>query len=236
MTSTELVTKEVFQQVLPKGLRTSVDDDLVNHINKLLTNHPYAEQFRDNLLGYSHVINNGRFKVTDYLNAVHYVSYKLMGDTNITAFTKTFPDRIKKWQTEGVEAKQIASYVSMYNGNKLVQNIYEQTITPTWVLNQDLYQKAINTQAELMLTARSEKVRSDAANSLMNHLKKPEKLEAHLKIDVDHKNSAIDELEQTTRALVEQQKAMLLAGMVQIKDVAESRIINVTAEEVTDND
>lgn len=235
MANTNLITKEVFQQVLPKGLKTSVDDSLVDHINKLLDNHPYAEQFRDNLLGYSSVISTGRFKVTDYINAVYYVSYKLMGDTNITAFTKTFPDRIAKWQTDGVEAKQIASYVSMYNSNKLVQGIYEQTITPTWVLNQDLYQKAINVQAELMLTARSEKVRSDAANSLINHLKKPDKLEAHLKIDVDHKNSAIDELEQTTRALVEQQKAMLQAGMMQIRDVAESRIINVTPEEVTND-
>lgn len=236
MTSqTDLITKDMFQQALPKSLRNSVDDDMVDHINKLLTNHPYAEQFRDNIIGYSHVISMGKFKVTDYLNAVTYVSFKLMGDSNISAFTKTFPDRMKKWQTENVEAKQIASYVSLYNSNKLVQLVYEQTITPTWVLNQDLYQKAINTQAELMLTARSEKVRSDAANSLMNHLKKPEKLEAHLKVDVEHKNSAIDELEMTTRALVEQQKAMLQAGLVQIKDVAESRIIQGIAE-VVDND
>lgn len=236
MTSqTDLMTKEMFQQALPKSLRASVDDQMVDHINQVLVNHPYAEQFRENILGYSHVINMGRFKVTDYLKAVTYVSYKLMGDSNIMAFTKTFPDRMNKWQTEGVEDKQIASYVSLYNSNKLVQLILEQTITPTWVLNQDLYQKAINTQAELMLTARSEKVRSDAANSLMNHLKKPEKLEAHLKVDVEHKNDAISELEQTTRALVEQQKAMLQAGLLQIKDVAESRIIQGTAE-VIDND
>lgn len=232
MTTNTLITKELFQQALPKNLRNSVDDNVIDHINKLLSSHPYAEQFRDNLIGYSHVINNGRFKVTDYLNAVVYVSFKVMGDTNISAFTKTFPDKMKQWQSEGVEAKQIASYVHAYNNNKIVQLIYEQTITPTWILNQDLYQKAINTQAELMLTARSEKVRSDAANSLMNHLKKPEKLESHVKIDIEHKNSVIDELEMTTRALVEQQKAMLQSGMMQIKDIAESKIINVTPEEV----
>jgi hypothetical protein len=34
-----------------------------------------------------------------------------------------------------------------------------QTLVPSYVLNADLYQKALNTSAELMISAKSEKVR-----------------------------------------------------------------------------
>ena len=63
--------------------------------------------------------------------------------------------------------------MTSYNKNKLVNLILEQSMIPSWVLNQDMYQKALNVQCELMLTANSEKV-SDAANSILTHLKPPQ--------------------------------------------------------------
>ena len=57
----------------------------------------------------------------------------------------------------GKNAKDISSFVTSYNKNKLVNLILEQSMIPSWVLNQDMYQKALNVQCELMLTANSEK-------------------------------------------------------------------------------
>ncbi len=228
--STNVITKEQFKECVPKSLKTSISDDMVDHINKVIIDHPYAEQFRDNILGYVDVMKDGKFKVTDYLNAVQYVSHKLLGSTNIAAYTKTFPDKITKWQTEGVSAKDISAYVSAYNKNKLVQLIFEQTLTPVHVLNMDIYQEAINTQAEIMRTSRSDKVRSDAANSLMTHLKRPESAKIDLTVHNPAAESAINALEETTKALMEQQKQMMLSGLMNAQQIAHSNINGVVID------
>lgn len=228
--SVATITKDQFKECLPKSLKNSVTDDMVNHINKVIIDHPYAEQFRDNVLGFIDVMKDGKFKVSDYLNAVQYVSHKLLGSTNIAAYSKTFPDKIKKWQQEEVSAKDISAYVAAYNKTKLVQAIFEYTVTPVWVLNMDIYQEAINTQAEIMRTARSDKVRSDAANSLMTHLKRPEAAKIDLSVSNPAAESAISALEETTKALLEQQKQMMLNGLMNAQQVAHSNILGKVIE------
>jgi len=176
---------------------------------------------------------DGRFKIADYVNAVKYVSHKLMGDSNIAAYTKTFPDKYQRFVQNGVDAKDIASYVTAYNKSKLVNLIFEQTLVPSYVLNQDLYQKALNVQAELMITAKSEKVRSDAANSLLTHLKMPETQKVELDIGVEE-DSSIATLRATTLELARQQRLMVEAGAMNAQEVAHSKlqVVDVEAKEV----
>ena len=100
----------------------------------------------------------------------------------------------------------------------------EQTLIPSYVLNQDLYQKALNVQAELMVSAKSEKVRSDAANSLLTHLKMPETQKVELEIGVKE-DSAINALRATTMELARQQRMMLEAGAMNAQEVAHSRLV-----------
>ena len=166
----ELLTVEQFQQALPDKMKKSVNQEVIDSINATLSDPESFEYYRNNLLSYARVIQDGKFKLPEYINAVRYVSYKLMGCTNIEAYSRTFPDKIQRFNLQGVTGKDVASYVTAYNKTKLVNLIYEQSLIPSYVLNQDLYQKALNVQAELMLTAKSEKVKSDAANSLLTHL------------------------------------------------------------------
>ena len=109
--------------------------------------------------------------------------------------------------------------MSAYNKNKLVNLVYEQTLIPTHVLNADIYQKAINVQADLMLNAKSEKVRSDAANSLLNHLKKPETHKVEMNIGIKE-GGAIEELREITSQLAAKQQQMIESGVYTAKDVA----------------
>ena len=147
-----------------------------------------------------------------------------MGATNIDAFIKTFPNRYQRFLTNGVSQKDIASYITAYNKSKLVNLILEQSLIPSWVLNQDLYQKAINVQADLMINANSEKVRSDAANSLLNHLKPPEVQKVELNIGLK-KDSVLQDLKETLFELALQQQKALEANVVPIKDITEQKIL-----------
>lgn len=218
------LTVDQFKMALPDKVKKSINQELIDQINQTLADPDMYEAYRDNLLSYTKVMADGRFKVQEYINAVKYVSHKLMGATNIEAYSKTFPDKIQRFAQQGVTAKDIASYVTAYNKSKLVNLIYEQTLIPSYVLNQDLYQKALNVQAELMVTARSEKVRSDAANSLLSHLKMPETQKVELDVKVKEDGS-IAQLRQATLELARQQRLAIGAGQIDAQQAAHSRVV-----------
>lgn len=226
------LTIDQFKLALPDKVKKSVNQELIDHINKTLSEPELYEAYRENLLSYTKVMAEGKFKISSYVDAVKYVSHKLMGCTNIEAYTKTFSDKYQNFLLQGVVAKDIASYVTAYNKSKLVNLIYEQTLIPSYVLNQDLYQKALNVQAELMVSAHSEKVRSDAANSLLTHLKMPEVTKVELDIGIKEDGS-IAALRATTLELARQQRLMVEAGVMNAQQVAHSRLVlDVEAKEV----
>ena len=228
-----VLTVEQFKVALPDKVKKSVNQELIDQINTTLNDPDMYEAYRDNLLSYTRVMNDGRFKIGDYVNAVKYVSHKLMGASNIEAYTKTFPDKYQRFIQQGVSSKDIASYVTAYNKSKLVNLIFEQTLIPSYVLNQDLYQKALNVQAELMLdTGISPKVRSDAANSLLTHLKMPETQKVELDLNVKE-DSSIAALRATTLELARQQRLMVEAGAMNAQEIAHGKLlIDVESKEV----
>lgn len=227
------LTVEEFKAALPDKVRKVINQELIDQINTTLSDPDMYEQYRDNLLSYTRVMADGRFKVSEYVNAVKYVSHKLMGRTNIEAYSLTFPEKIDRFTQQGVAAKDIASYVTAYNKSKLVNLIMEQTLIPSYVLNQDMYQKALNVQAELMLTARSEKVRSDAAAHLMNALKMPEVAKVELDVKVQE-DSSISQLRAATLALAAQQRMLVQSGAMNAQEIAHSKlqVVDVVAKEV----
>ena len=227
-----MLTLDQFQLALPDKVKKSINQELIDQINNTLSDPEMFESYRDNLISYTKVMADGKFKVTQYIDAVRYVSFKLMGCTNIEAYTKTFPDKYQRFIQQGVQAKDIASYVTAYNKSKLVNLIFEQTLIPSHVLNQDLYQRALNVQADLMINAKSEKVRCDAANSLLTQLKAPEVKKVELDIGVKE-DSSIAALRATTMELARQQRLMVESGAMNAQDVAHGKlIIEGTAEVV----
>ena len=218
------VTKEMLVRVAPSGKRNLISDKFVEKFNKVLKKSDIRQELKDNFIGYISVLQDGQYKIEDYLSAVKYVSYKLMGDSNAVAWSKTFPERYQHLVQTGIADRDLSSRVALYNRNQLVNKVMEQTLIPHYVLNQDLYQKALNTQAELMMHAKSEKVRSDAANSLLTHLKMPET--SKLEVDVNVKqDESIAELRKATMELVAEQKRALQSGSMSTREVAHSRVI-----------
>lgn len=221
----ELMDIAVFQKVLPKGCRNALTDSMVNNINNVMGDVGLSQNYRDNLISYTSVMNDGKYKIQSYIDAVRYVSFKLLGSSNVDAYTKTFPDRYSRLIANSTSAKDITSYVSAYNKTKLVQGVFAQTLTPSHVLNADLYQKAINVQASLMVDSDvSPKVRSDAANSLLLHLKAPEAAKIELDINIKQ-DKTIDALRASTMDLVKQQRSMLEGGNLNAREVAHSNIL-----------
>jgi hypothetical protein len=206
------VSLDQVARALPPNLKGAATQSLVDMINTCVTDPIVAEQVRDNFLSYTKVLQEGKFKTEDYLHAVIYVSHKLMGMSNQDAYCKTFPTRYQQLVAKGTSNKDIGSYVSAYNKGKLVNLILEQTLVPSWVLNQDAYQKAINTQVDLMTSAVSELVRTQAANSILTHLAKPKEAGPLVNIDL-RETSGMNELKDMLVKLATRQRDMIAQGV-----------------------
>lgn len=214
-----LTLKEV-QDSLPAGQKGHITQDMVNQLNSLSKDPEEARYIRENFVNFSQVLSEGRFKLGDYVRAVMYVSHKVMGKSNLDAYKNTFPDRHKQMIADGRAPKDIASYVAAYNKGKLVNMVYERTMIPTWVLNQDMFQSALNTQYEIMNDVTvSDKVRVEAANSILTHLKKPESNKAELKIEIGM-NDGMKALEQRLNEMAHTQMKVIEGRAMTVEEIA----------------
>ena len=224
------ITKELVARALPGNLKSAATDQLADMINQISADPLIAEQIRENFLSYASVLKEGKFKVEDYLNAVAYCSYKLMGDSNQDAYFKTFPQRYANLVAAGRTPKEISAYVSAYAKGQLVNKIMEQTLVPSWVLNQHMYQTALNTQFKLMTNEDvSPKVCSDAADSLLTHLAKPKEAGPLINIDMGE-TSGMNELKDALARMAQQQQTLINAG-VSTKEIAAQDIVDATPKE-----
>jgi hypothetical protein len=222
--SNQKLSAEEFKAVIPKQIRDRITTKVMEKINQILADQKIRDHFRDNLLSYTNVLQTGKYKLSSYIDAVKYVSFKLLGYNNQESYGRTFPDRYNLLVSEGGTEKSISAYVAAYNRNKLVNAIWEQTLIPSYVLNADLYQRAINTQAELMINSKSDKVRSSAADSILYHLKQPEVTKLKMDIGV-RDDKTIQELRATTLELAAMQKKMIMSGVMSAEDVAHSKLV-----------
>ena len=218
-----MLTTDDLKTALPPHLKNTATQDLADKVNNIATDPEFARSIRENFISYTSILREGRFKVEDYLNAVAYVSYKMMGYTNQESYKRTFPNRYAALVAQGADDKTISSYVAAFNKGKLVNLVLEQTLVPMWVLNQDVYQKAISTQYELMVGANSEKVRCEAANSILTHLKRPEKVVVELPLG-EAETSGMRELREAMTLLAQQQRALISAG-VNTRTIAHQRLV-----------
>jgi hypothetical protein len=182
-----------------------------------------------NLLGYTSILSQGKFKLESYINAVRYCTYKTMGDNNITAYKKVFPERITEWEQSNLPANAISAYISAFNKSKLVTLVYQALAIPTAILNQDVFQEAINVQRQLMLDPSVKPlVRCQAAKALMDTLKPEEVKQMELSVQVKESN-VVEELRKTTLELAKKQLSALNKG-ASLQDIIDAEIVEKTDE------
>jgi hypothetical protein len=222
------ITRDMLTRCLPPKVHNSLSDLFIDSLNSNITDPNFREVYSENLLGFGSVLKEGKFRLQSYVDAVKFVSYKLLGSTDVEGYARTFPDRYQRLKDAGTDARGISSYVYAYkNKNQIVAKVFEQTMMPTYVVNADLYQKAINVQAELMMSAKSEKVRSDAAGWIMKELKAPEV--AKLEVEIATSSSVTDEYEKSMLKMVRKQQELIAQG-ASVLSVANAEIKVVNPE------
>lgn len=209
---------------LPAHLRTAVTPAFVDQLNNMAADPLIAEEFERNFVSYSKVLMEGKYKTTDYLNAISYVTYKLLGHTNQDAYKFTFPDRNREMVAKGYDAKQISSFVAAYHKGQLVSAILQQTIVPAFVLHQSKFHEAISVQHEIATDTNAlNKDRVAAADSLIRALTPPTAKEVNINLGVQEA-SGMTELRAMLADSARKQKEFIEMGG-DVKSIAEQGLI-----------
>ena len=227
----EKVTVEELKILYPIKVAGKVLEQAAEILNTATEDMDYvmAKEFRDNCLSFIDILKNSKSRVSfaDYVNACKFATFKLAGNTDVRAYALTFPDRIRRMERDKVPNSHLYQYASIYSKNKTVVEVMAKLVVPTHIMFQDIFHQAVKVQSELMLDDKiSPKVRSDAANSLMTHLKTPEVKQAELKVDVQG-SGAIEQLAEALGSLSGKQSEMLREGKYSLKDIREATIIEV---------
>lgn len=207
----DLLTIDQVKQSLPRGMQGLASQEFTDKINNIVADPEIAAVVRENFITYTKVLQDGKFKTEDYLNAVTYCTYKMMGLSNGESYARTFPQRNADQLARGLDAKTISAYVAMFHKGKLVQAILEQAMIPFWLLNQENRQKALNVQCDLMMNAQSEMVRTTAANSVLAHTEKPKDMAPLVNINVT--DNGMEALKGAMRELAQSQLAHVGQGI-----------------------
>ncbi len=206
-----MFTYDSIRNLLPPKKRTLVTEEMVKTINDVAADPLIAEEFKSNFLTFTNIISSGKYSVEEYNNAVHFITLSMLGDQDIDAYSKVFPDRYKRLADRGVSRSKMSSYVSNYKNTALYTQLLTQSIVPTHIVNAPLYQEALNHSRVLMLTAKSEAVQQKAAETILNQLKAPEA--AKLEVDISiNKGEVVDDYEAMMREVAKQKRDAILAG------------------------
>lgn len=230
----ELLSVEGLQKIYPRKVNRETLEECVKMMNESIVgmDSVMREHYRDNLVGVIDVIKEGeRIKFADYVKAVKFCSFKMSGYTDTRAYSLTFPERIERMAREGISNANLYVYANSYAKNKVVVEIMAKLMVPTHIMYQDYFHMAVKTQVEIMTDDKvSPKVRSDAANSLMTHLKQPEIKQAELSINTND-SGIINQLSEALNNLSKGHKELLSQGRTTLKDISEAVIIEVEKDE-----
>lgn len=206
-------TIEEVQKYLPKGFKGTVTQNCVDALNNIDKDPHIAEEIRERFISYSNILNSGRYKLSSYISAIKFVSLKLIDYTDKDAYIKTFPDRYRDMIAKGYTNDDIAKVIHIYRKGQLIVDLMTQVQIPSWVLNQDKVQVAINTLAEICVNSKSDRARVQAADSLLTHLQRPEEAVPALQINTQVNINGIDELKDSLSDLVVAQRKALQLGV-----------------------
>jgi hypothetical protein len=235
----EYVTRESLMEATGRD-KTMITDKLLDIINTAIYEEPEVGTFiMENFTTYVDVLKQGKYTTESYLNAVMFVSHKLMNKSNQAAYIATFPDRYTTLRhryvdidglTETEFKKKISPYVYAVSKSELVISMLTQAQIPTKLLNMHLLQEAINVEADLMYNARSEMVKEKAASTLITYLGVEEK-EAAIQVEVGIKSDErIDKYEELLKSMAEAQLSQMKEGG-DVKSLTNIKIVDTEVVE-----
>jgi len=227
------ISKEELQKSMPENKRKFVNDemvDMINEINNSLEFHP--GEFVQNFMTFTNVLMGTRYSVKQYVDAVKFCTYMLSGMTQIDAYKMTFPDIIERRRISGLSDKTNESAASNYNQNQIVRKILAQSQIPTRLIYGHAKAQAVEVLISKMTDPTAgHRINMESADKLLAHLKDPEENKFTFEHAVtEEAKDTIQQLREAVGMMSNAQSEKINAGLMSVKDIAESKIIEAEIE------
>lgn len=214
---------------VPKQHRSKITQQFIDEVNQQVADPDMGELYAKNLVTYASVLQEGRFKLQDYMNATLFVSYKMMNMSSMAAYQKVFTQKCKDMIARNVPTKDIQAYASTYNKTKLVSLIYEQTLIPDHIMYASVRHRAIAKLATLM-ESQNEHISHKASDTLLRELKAPDA--AKMTIDIATQDTGvISDLSKALANLSNTQREKIIDGSLDARTVAHADILEVEVDD-----
>lgn len=212
------ITKEDLQKALPSR-KNAITDEIAEIINRSIHEPEFqGVPLLDTAITYEKVMTQNRASIKEYLRALKFCAYLVSMDDNFTeAYKRAFSDRdfVKERlnvSTNSTKYNELTSAASRYRKSKLVVDILTMSQVPLDLMFTGARYKAVGVLAELMVTAKLDRDKINAAKELLAATKGPE--EVKMELDVGERTANLQQ--QLSAQLMESvalQKKMLEAGV-----------------------
>lgn len=176
--------------------------------------------YSEKLISFSSVVKGMRNVTSkDYIKAIQYCSYIVSNDTQVSAYRKTFPDRVANKKADGT----IRASANQYHNSELVTRILSLAQVPAHLMFMSERVEAIGKLTDLMRNADSQRVQMESADKLLSHIKPPE--ESKLTLDVNVRNEAVQSLDAKLTQLAQHHVSMASNGEITAHDIVDAEFV-----------
>lgn len=207
-----MISKEYLESSLPKGYSRYCSEEIVEKVREACEgcSEDLAGYIEENLVTYIRCVEGMKCRPEAYINAVKYCSMRLMGESIVESWKRTFPRRCERIGEECRGNEEFRDYkiknnADYYNKTVLVTKIMGMSLVPSWIVNAQYYQEGINKLVEIIRdeSVRNGMVKVRACEALINATKKPEVIEQKIELggNVEVGSEMMKELREVTDKL-----------------------------------
>lgn len=240
----EVVSRESkrrsIQAAVGRRLRGFIDEEFMDKLEVISGSGDEVidEYMGENFVEWLGVLEGGKWGLREYIDAVKYCSYRLLGETQESSYRKCFQEKCGKveerysGESEASRKERVCWLARAYDKNKLVCMIMRQSLVPSWILNAPLYQEALN---ELVKMVRNNEVKGmskvRACEAIIEATKQPEEVKVSIGGNVGVRSEAMDELRQVTEELCRGLKEEMRSGRKDLREVSEIELVKNSEDE-----
>ena len=212
-----------FRKQLKTNTKKEFGNDAMELVDAICKDGEFdGDIFKNQMIAFGDALKgNTRATPTDYVKAIQYCSYLALDKGRVTAYKKTFPDRVAKKKTDAA----VRSSASIYHRTDLVQAIVKASQVPMHLMFITERYNAINKLVSLMNDPdASHRIQMESADKLLGHIKPPE--DSKLTVDLNINNDAIQSLDQKLEMLAENYMNRASQGKITAQDIVDAEFVN----------
>jgi len=208
------LTLEYMQATLPKNHAKTITQETIDEINHLVEDPDYGKHFKESMITSASVLGGKEpWSFEEYMNATKYLSIKALGETDLNAYVKVFPERLQVRLDDGFDKTVCRGEAGRFNNSMLVNALRGQSQVPFHLRNQGAAQDALDQLLHLMMNARSDVAKVSAATAVLKETRPPEVQQVELQMGLSDQAVEMHEKQnETLREVALNQRKLLKQG------------------------